>query len=296
MDTTPEQATDAVVALFADTPDPRLRESLVSLVRHLHGWVREINPSMGEWEVAIDYLTRVGHMCDDKRQEFMLLSDVLGVTNLVEQLESRRTSSGATPTTVTGPFHMVESPVRALGDQILAPVEGDACWVEGTVTDLEGRPIAGATIDVWQANDDGFYDVQILDTVDVGVGRGLFTTGDDGRYWFRTVVPAPYPIPTDGPVGELLIATNRHPNRPAHIHFIGDADGFLPITTHVFVEGSPWLDSDAVFAVKDSLIFPFPWIDDSAEAAAKGLPNPFRKLRFDVVLPSPHKSLPSVDS
>lgn len=287
MDITPEQATDAVIEAFQDTPNPRLREILTSLTRHLHDWVRDIDPTMIEWEIAVDYLTRVGHMCDSNRQEFMLLSDVLGVTNLVEQLESRRTNLGATPTTVLGPFHMVESPARSLGDEILVPTEGDACWMEGVVRDLDGNPIPAATVDVWQANDDGFYDVQLLDTVDVGVGRGLFTTDENGRFWFRTVVPAPYPIPTDGPVGELLNATRRHPNRPAHIHFIGTADGFLPITTHVFVEGSPWLDSDAVFAVKDSLITPFPWVDDPLEAASKGLPNPFRKATFDMVLPRP---------
>lgn len=285
MDITPEQATEAVVASFADTPDPRLREVLVALVRHLHDWVREIDPTMDEWEVAIDYLTRVGHMCDDKRQEFMLLSDVLGITNLVEQLESRRTNLGATPTTVLGPFHLVESPPRASGDAITDPTAGDPCWVEGRVVDLGGHPVAGATVDVWQANDDGFYDVQILDEVEVGEGRGLFTTDADGRFSFRTVVPAPYPIPTDGPVGELLNATHRHPNRPAHIHAIAAADGFLPITTHLFVEGSPWLDSDAVFAVKASLITPFPWVDDPAQAAAKGLPNPFRRADVELRLP-----------
>lgn len=285
MGISPEQATDAVAASFADTPDSRLREVMTSLVRHLHRWIQDIDASVAEWEVAIDYLTAVGQMCDDKRQEFILLSDVLGVSMLVEKMDAGRKSLVATATTVTGPFHVVDSPARSLGDLIMTLEDGDACAVEGFITDLDGAPIAGASVDVWQANDDGFYDVQIPDDTEIGSGRGLFTTGEDGRYWFRTVVPAPYPIPTDGPVGELLRATARHPYRPAHIHFIGDADGYLPITTHAFVEGSPWLDSDAVFAVTDSLIIPFPWIDDPAEAAAKGLPNPFRRARFDIVLP-----------
>lgn len=286
MDTSIEQATGTVVGSFAETPDPRLRTVIDSLVRHLHGWIQDVDASVAEWEIAIDYLTRVGQMCDDKRQEFILLSDVLGVTMLVEKLDARRKSLGATATTVTGPFHVVESPARALADAIMDLQGGDPCWVEGVITDLDGAPIAGASVDVWQANDDGFYDVQIPDDVQVGSGRGLFITGDDGRYRFRTVVPAPYPIPTDGPVGELLAATRRHPYRPAHIHFIVAAAGHLPITTHAFVEGSPWLDSDAVFAVSDSLVVPFPWIDDPAQAADRGLPNPFRKARFDIVLPS----------
>jgi hydroxyquinol 1,2-dioxygenase len=286
MDITSEDATDAAVASFADTPDPRLRRVLESLVRHLHGWIREIDPTMLEWELGIDYLTRTGHTCDDKRQEFMLLSDVLGITNLVERLESQHTSAGSTPTTVLGPFHMVESPRRELGDAIIDLTSGDPCWVEGRLVDTDGDPIPWGSVDIWQANDRGFYDVQLVDEdVEVGEGRGLFTSDATGRFCFRTVVPAPYPIPADGPVGELLAATRRHPNRPAHIHAIGAADGFRPITTHLFVADSPWLDSDAVFAVKDDLVIDFPWVDDEPGAAAKGLPNPYRQATVELRLP-----------
>lgn len=284
MDISPEAATQAVVDAFARTPNPRLRSVLVSLTSHLHDFVRDVDPTMVEWEVVIDYLTRTGQKCDDTRQEFMLLSDVLGVTNLVEQLESRRTNMGATPTTVLGPFHMVESPKRSLGDLTMPLGDGDPCVVEGSVRSTDGRALPGATVDVWQADHEGFYDVQLLETTEVGTGRGLFETDRDGRFWFRTVTPAPYPIPVDGPVGELLLATDRHPNRPAHIHFIAEADGYHSITTHAFVAGSPYIESDAVFAVKGSLVVDFPWVDDPVAAARFGVPNPFRHVQFDLRL------------
>lgn len=283
-DVTPEQATQAVIASYADTPNPRLKQVLESVTQHLHDFVRDVDPTMAEWEVVIDYLTRTGHKCDETRQEFMLLSDVLGITNLVEQLESRRTNEGATTTTVLGPFHMVQSPPRELGDLLMDLGSGDPCLIEGQVTDLDGNPLGGATVDVWQADGEGFYDVQIQDKVGLGTGRGLFTSDDEGRFWFRSVTPAPYPIPMDGPVGELLVATNRHPNRPAHVHFIADAEGHSSITTHSFVAGSPYLDSDAVFAVKGSLITDFEWVDDPARAEAAGLPNPFRHATFNFKL------------
>lgn len=284
MDITPEQATKVVVDAFSQTPDRRLRDILISLTENLHNFVRDIDPTMAEWEVAIDYLTRVGHMCDNQRQEFMLLSDVLGVTNLVEQLESRRTNVGTTPTTVLGPFHMVASPARQLGEQIMPIGDGDPCLVRGQVTDVDGTPLQGATVDVWQADHVGFYDVQLQDSVEIGTGRGLFSADHDGRFWFRTVTPAPYPIPTDGPVGELLNATRRHPNRPAHIHFIAEAPGYHSITTHAFVAGSPYIDSDAVFAVKGSLVIDFRWVDNEEDAHRVGLPNPFRRADFDLKL------------
>jgi hydroxyquinol 1,2-dioxygenase len=284
MDISPEQATAVVIEAFDRTPNPRLREVLISLTENLHNFVRDIDPTMAEWEVAVDYLTRVGHMCDAQRQEFMLLSDVLGVTNVVEQLESRRTNVGSTPTTVLGPFHMVASPIRQLGEQIMPIGDGDPCLVLGQVTNVDGTPLSGAEVDVWQADHAGFYDVQQQDLVELGTGRALFSTDEHGRFWFRTVTPAPYPIPTDGPVGELLNATCRHPNRPAHIHFIAQAPGYHPVTTHAFVEGSPYIDSDAVFAVKSSLVIEFQWVDDEQEARRVGLPNPFRKASFDLKL------------
>jgi hydroxyquinol 1,2-dioxygenase len=287
MDFTEETATGAVVASFEGAPDPRLREILGSLVRHLHGFVREVEPTFEEWERAIGFLTATGQKCDDTRQEFILLSDVLGVTMLVDAI-NHRTASEATDSTVLGPFHMVASPRRELGDTIDLVATGEPCVVTGRVLSLDGSPLAGALVDVWQADDHGFYDVQQPGAQPQGNGRGLFTCDDDGRFWFRTVTPSAYPIPTDGPVGRLLTATGRHPYRPAHIHFIVAADGHLPVTTHIFVAGSPYLDSDAVFAVKQRLITDFATVDDPDQAAAFGVEAPFRHAQFDVVLqPAP---------
>jgi hydroxyquinol 1,2-dioxygenase len=287
VDFTEETATDAVVASFAGTADPRLREILESLVRHLHGFVREVEPTFEEWERAVGFLTATGQRCDDQRQEFILLSDVLGVTMLVDAINHRKASE-ATESTVLGPFHMVASPPRELGDTIDLVGTGQPCVVTGRVVSLDGAPLPGAQVDVWQADDHGFYDVQLPGEQPPGNGRGLFTCDDEGRFWFRTVTPSAYPIPIDGPVGGLLTATGRHPYRPAHIHFIVAADGHQPVTTHVFVAGSEYLDSDAVFAVKQSLIRDFDEVDDPDQAAAYGVQAPFRHARFEVVLqPSP---------
>jgi hydroxyquinol 1,2-dioxygenase len=283
MDFTEETATGAVVASFEGTPDPRLRAVLGSLVRHLHGFVREVEPTFEEWERAVAFLTATGQRCDDQRQEFILLSDVLGVTMLVDAINHRK-ASAATESTVLGPFHVVASPRRELGDSIELVGTGQPCVVSGRVASLDGGPLPGALVDVWQADDHGFYDVQRPDAQPEGNGRGLFACDGDGRFWFRTVTPSAYPIPTDGPVGDLLTASGRHPYRPAHIHLIVAAEGHLPVTTHIFVAGSPYLDSDAVFAVKQSLIRDFAEVDDPDQAAAYGVEPPFRHARFDVVL------------
>jgi hydroxyquinol 1,2-dioxygenase len=287
VDFTEETATGAVVASFAGAADPRLREILDSLVRHLHGFVREVEPTFEEWERAVGFLTATGQMCDDTRQEFILLSDVLGVTMLVDAVNHRKASE-ATESTVLGPFHQVESPRRELGDSIDLVGGGEPCVVNGRVASLDGTPLAGASVDVWQADDHGFYDVQQPGAQPRGNGRGLFTCDGDGRFWFRTVTPSPYPIPADGPVGALLSATGRHPYRPAHVHFIVAAGGHLAVTTHLFVAGSPYLDSDAVFAVKQSLVRDFTVVDDPTKAAAYGVEAPFRQVDFEVVLqPAP---------
>ncbi|NMO88626.1 dioxygenase [Actinomycetospora sp. TBRC 11914] len=284
MDFSEKDSVDAVLASFADTPDPRLREVVESLVRHLHGFLRETRPSIAEWERGIEFLTAIGQKCDEHRQEFILFSDVLGASMLVETMEAQRQAQDATASTVLGPFHVVRSPERALGDTIDSVGTGEPCLIEGSVADPDGSPVPGARIDVWQADDHGYYDVQVPDAQPLGNGRGLFTADDEGRFWFRSIVPAHYPIPTDGPVGALLAATKRHPYRPAHVHFIVEAPGYVPVTTHVFVQGSAYLDSDAVFAVKQSLVRDFAPSDDAATAARLGLPNPFRRARFDVVL------------
>ena len=278
-----ERSAEVVTASFENTPDPRLKQVLTSLVHHLHAFVKDVELTEEEWGFAIDFLTRTGHMSNDVRQEFILLSDVLGISMLVETI-NHRTGGTSTESTVLGPFHMVESPPRQLGDDINLDRKGTPCLVSGRVTGPDGEPLAGASVDVWQTNEDGFYDVQQPDIQPAGNLRGLFTADADGRFWFRSVVPRYYPIPDDGPVGQLLAATGRHPNRPAHLHFIVAAPGYRPVTTHVFVADSPYLDSDAVFGVKESLVRDVPEVDDASRAAELGLPNPFRTLTFDLSL------------
>lgn len=282
-DFTEESAADAVVESLAETPDPRLRELLTGLVRHLHAFVRETEPTVGEWEQAIAFLTTTGQACTDTRQEFVLLSDVLGVSMLVETINGPR-APGVTESTVLGPFHLVDSPPRELGANIDLLGTGEPCVVTGQVRSADGTPLPGATVDVWQANELGCYDVQQPDVQPPGNGRGLFTTDRDGRFRFRTVVPSDYPIPTDGPVGRLLTATARHPYRPAHLHVIAEADGHRPVTTHLFRSDSAIIHSDAVFAVKRSLVRDFAESDDAELAARHGLGTPFRHAEFDVTL------------
>lgn len=294
-DTTPlpglfqaERSAQIVAASLAGTNDERLREILTSLVRHTHAFVKETGLTVDEWAAGIRFLTETGQKCDDTRQEFILLSDVLsdvlGVSMLVDAV-NHPTDGRLTESTVEGPFHMVDSPPRALGDTIdEAGRGGEPCLVTGRVTDTDGRPVAGAGIDVWQADAEGFYDVQRPGEVPDRNLRGLFTADDDGRFWFRTIVPRYYPVPTDGPVGGLLKATGRHAYRAAHLHVHVSAPGVRTLTTHLFVDGSPYLDSDAVFGVKESLIRTFSRIDDPARAAEHGLPNPFRHVDFPVTV------------
>ncbi|MGH3389133.1 MAG: dioxygenase [Actinomadura sp.] len=282
-DFTEETTADAVLESFQATTDPRLREVMTSLTRHLHAFVRDIRPSTSEWKQAIDFLTATGQMCDDTRQEFILLSDVLGVSMLVEAINDRNTPA-ATASTVLGPFHVVESPPRELGATIDLIGKRKPCAVTGRVLSQDGSPLPGAIVDVWQANEAGFYDVQQPGVQPLGNGRGLFTTDEQGAFWFRTVVPSHYPIPTDGPVGHMLDRTGRHPNRPAHIHFIVGAEGHVPVTTHVFVAGSPYIESDTVFAVRKTLITEFADTDDPQRARELEMANPFTHAQVDIVL------------
>ena len=279
-----EEHSAAVVAeSFAGTSDPRLRTVLTALVEHLHQLVKDVQLTEAEWEQAIGFLTEAGRWSQGVRQELILLSDVLGISMLVETV-NHRTGGVATESTVLGPFHLVGSPARALGADIALDGKGEPCLVTGRVVSADGDPVGGATVDVWQANADGFYDVQQPGVQPELNLRGLFTADGDGAFWFRTVVPRYYPIPTDGPVGRLLAATGRHPYRPAHIHLIVTAPGFRSLTTHVFEAGSPYIDSDAVFGDKTSLVRDFALVDDAEQAARRGLPNPFRHVEFDVVL------------
>lgn len=236
--------------------DPRLAEVIGSLVKHLHAFAKEIHLTQGEWEVAVDFLTKTGQICSGERQEFILLSDVLGFSMLVDAINNRR-PEGATENTVFGPFHVADAPVRAMGDDICLDGKGEPCRFEGRVLDLEGRPIEGACVDVWSDNADGFYDVQQPDVQPQWNNRGRFFTEADGAYAFRGIKPTSYPIPDDGPVGRMLAHLGRHPYRPAHMHFLVTAPGFQKLVTHTFVGGDTYLSSDAVFGVKETLIAPF---------------------------------------
>jgi len=249
-----QELTAEVIRSFAATPDARLKFILEQAVTSLHDLVRRTNLTFVEWERAIDFLTRTGQTCTPLRQEFILLSDVLGVSMLVDAVNHRE-REGATQTTVLGPFYVGEHKPTPHGSDISQGIIGEPMFVRSRVTDLAGQPLAGAEIDVWHADDDGFYDSQKPSYETQGPSlRARFVADADGRFSFRTILPCSYPIPTDGPVGELISATKRHPMRPAHVHFLVKAQGFEPLVTHVFIEGDEYLDSDAVFGVKDELV------------------------------------------
>lgn len=275
--------TEQVVASFANTPDARLRTLMQSLVRHIHAFVREVEPTEAEWMTAIRFLTETGQMCDDLvRQEFILLSDTLGVSMLVDAI-NHRYATGATDTTVFGPFYIRDMPDRAYGENMaLSP--GTPALVHGRVLSTDGRPVADAVLDVWQTAENGMYSGQ--DTAQPhGNLRGRYRTDAEGRYAIRTIVPVSYPIPTDGPVGRMLAATGRHPWRPAHLHFMIDAPGHRTLVTHLFDEDDPYLKSDAVFGVKPSLMVAYRERAAGDELArAFGLDGPFREARYDFVL------------
>ena len=274
--------TDAVLGRMAECDDPRLQAVMTSIVRHLHAVVREDEPTMDEWNAAIRFLTETGHKSDERRQEFILLSDTLGVSMLVDAINNRK-PSGATQSTVLGPFHVSNTPRKAMGDNLSLDLKGEPVFVSGRVLDPDGRPVDGATLDVWQTSGNGLYDTQDPDQPENNL-RGLFTTGADGRYFFRSVRPMPYSVPTDGPVGRMLLALGRDPMRPAHIHVILAAPGFDAVTTHLFIAGDEYLDSDAVFGVKDSLVVTFVRQDDPEVAKALGLGNPFWRVEHDFIL------------
>lgn len=249
---TPAEHLEQVVGTIDKEKNPRLAEIMTSLLTHLHAFVQEVHLTREEWMGGIQFLTATGQKCDDVRQEFILLSDTLGISMLLEMV-NQQPADGATEPTVFGPFYVPDPPQRQMGDSIVDnQVGGEPLVVRGTIKDLDGAPIAGATLDVWQVQPNGLYDVQ--EGGDVSNLRGVFTTGDDGRYEFRTVRPVDYTIPDDGPVGNMLRATGRHPWRPAHVHLMASAPGMKKIVTHVFDAKSNYLDSDAVFGVRQSLI------------------------------------------
>jgi protocatechuate 3,4-dioxygenase beta subunit len=272
--------TDAVAARLKDVENPRFKQLMTGLVKHLHAYAREVQLTEEEWFEAIKFLTAVGQKCDGKRQEFILLSDVLGLSMMVVAL-NHKTQPGATEATVLGPFFAHGAPEFDYGADLRegATTKGEDTWVTGRVLSTDGRPIPNATLDIWQAKADGVYDVQEADAE--FELRGRVKANAKGEYAFKTYKPKFYGVPTDGPVGELLRAMNRHPMRPAHMHAIVSAPGYQQVITHVFVEGDPYLDSDAVFAVKDSLIAKYQKVNSPDEAKKLGMPTPFLKLEWD---------------
>ena len=274
--------TQAVIARLADTPDPRLKQILTSLVQHLHSFARETKLTEEELMAGIQFLTAVGHKCDEKRQEFILLSDTLGLSMLTVALNHSK-PAGCTEATVFGPFHVPNAPEYPLGADIANGARGEPCFVSGAIQGLNGESVPHANIEVWQADADGFYDVQYADQ-EGHRARGILHADDEGRYHFRSIVAEAYPIPHDGPVGDMLKATARHPWRPAHLHFRIQAPGYETLITHVFRDGDQYLDSDVVFGVRSSLIANWQRHEPGLAPDGTRMNQPYYTLHFDFML------------
>jgi len=285
--------TQAVLERLTPETDPRFREIITGVVRHVHALVRELDLKPEEWMGAIQFLTKVGQTCDDKRQEFILLSDTLGISMLVVQLEQARRSKRAledktatvkpTEATVQGPFYWQGSPVLPLGSDIGQGMPGEPAYYSGRVLDTHGKPVPKCCVDVWSGDGDGFYDMQLGSGADMRL-RARFETDAEGGYRFWSIKPTYYPVPDDGPVGGMLRAMGRHPNRPGHIHMMLYREGYVPLTTHLFVHDSPYLDSDAVFGLRDSLVVPFERHAPGKAPDGRVMDKPFHTAQYDFVL------------
>ncbi len=252
-----DQNTVTVSALerISQTPNPRLKEVMAALIRHLHDFAREVTLTPGEWMQGIDFLTEVGHITDDKRQEFILLSDTLGLSALVDILANRGKSEAATESSLLGPFFREGAPELPDGANIARGIEGEPLMVQGSVASTDGKPVSGARIDVWQASSSGQYDLQFDNFRGAAMNlRARFRADDQGQFKFISVKPSSYPVPSDGPVGKMLNALGRHPFRPAHIHFIISAAGFKPLVTALYIDGDKYIDSDVVFGSREQLV------------------------------------------
>ncbi|QJF50335.1 intradiol ring-cleavage dioxygenase [Roseobacter ponti] len=280
---TEENSAEVVISRNAKATDARLAEVMAVVTKHLHAAVKEIEPTQEEWFEAIKFLTEVGHTCNDWRQEYILLSDSLGVSMLVDAINNRK-PSGASESTVLGPFHVPDAPELPMGSDICLDQKGEPMLVRGRILGTDGQPVSGAKIDVWQANDEGFYDVQQKGLQPDFNLRGVFRTGADGTYHFKGVKPKFYPIPDDGPVGRMLEKLGRHPYRPAHLHYILEADEFETLITHIFDPDDPYIHSDAVFGVKESLLATFEKVEDAARVKAAGFDGPYFEVVHDFVL------------
>ena len=275
------ELTAAVIDSFKNTPDPRAKFLLQELVKSLHDYVHKTGLTFEEWEFAIDFLTRTGQKCTPIRQEFILLSDVFGVSMLVDAVNHRE-REGATQTTVLGPFYVGEHKVMPHGTDISAKLPGERMFVQSRVTDISGKPLPGVPVDIWHADDDGFYDSQKPSYATQGPSsRARFITDADGRIFFRSIVPCSYPIPVDGPVGEMIHYTKRPALRPAHVHFLVAAPGYEPLVTHVFIGGDPNIDCDVVFGVKDELIATIEKRSDATMPDGKPAATPWHLMTYE---------------
>jgi len=281
-DNTEEQMTRNVLDSIAQTSNPRLKAVMTSLIHHLHAFIREIELTEEEWMTGIQFLTKTGQMCDEKRQEFILLSDTMGVTMLVDAI-NHRLAGGETESTIFGPFYRDGAAELPMGANISQDGRGEPAVVTGSVLSTDGTPIPHALLDVWETNENGLYEQQDPDQPDMNL-RGKFRTDSEGRYCFVGIKPVSYAIPDDGPVGQLLEMLGRHPFRPAHIHLLVSAEGFVPVTTHLFVKGDKYLDSDAVFGTKDSLVVEFVRNTSEQEAARYSVTAPFYTTEYTFVL------------
>ena len=275
--------TAAVLARFENATTPRVRQVSEALVRHLHAFIREIEPTFEEWQEGIAFLTAVGHKCTQTRQEFILLSDTLGASMLVDAI-NHRLPKGATETTLLGPFFVENDPQAPLGADISPGMPGEPLFVQGSVRAVGGEPLAGAIVDVWHSDKDGYYDVQHYDEGAKATNRATLRADASGRFWFWTIVPSFYPVPNDGPVGDMLRAQGRHPFRPAHVHFMIAAPAYETLVTHLFIDGDKYLDSDVVFGVKDSLIRQLERRPAGAEAGGKRIDGPYAVMAYDFAL------------
>lgn len=285
--------TQDVLAAFAGTPDPRLRELMTALVKHVHAFAREVDLKPDEWLAGLNFLNAVGQISTERRPEFILLSDTLGLSMMVVSLAQARASGNvkgateATEATVEGPFFWPGAPDLALGADIGEGVPGEPALYMGRVTDVNGQPLAGALLDVWSGDGDGKYDVQLSDTPTMRA-RGRFRTDAEGRYWFWSIRPSYYPIPDDGPVGQMMRATGRSINRPGHMHMQVSASGHVMLTTHIFVAGSPFIDEDAVFGKRDSLVVEFDQHPPGKAVDGRDMKKPYHSASFDFRLaPTP---------
>ncbi len=269
--------TQAVLESFESTPSPRLKEILTRLVPHLHSFIRETEPTFEEWQCAVQFLARTGQLCSENRQEFILLSDILGISMLVDAI-NHRLPEGATESTVQGPFFVERMTEVPQGIDISGDQQGEKLYVDVQIASLAGEPLSGAVVDVWQSNSEGYYDLQL--NVEGPLLRAKFSANDEGCVRFWSIVPSSYPIANDGPVGQMLRATGRHPWRPAHLHFRIVAEDYETLITHLFVQEDPYLDSDTVFAVKHSLVANYVRHEAGIAPDGKKMCSPWRSLNY----------------